>query len=108
MKKVLVLLMVMIVSSLSTQVYASADSRAVTQFTAGTSVSPFLVTLMSSGYNLSKEANQIMADGQEYSLTGELTPFLESNVNGLQEQSDLSTDEAVIVLMEKAAEILKQ
>lgn len=54
-----------------------------------------------------KEARQIIADGQEYNLTGELTPYLEAKMKLVQElEADLSADEAIDMLIEGAVSVL--
>jgi hypothetical protein len=109
MKKTL-FLMALAMSSLSVQANDITKSPLdATIFPFGmTAYSTISTGMTSSGLDYCKEAKQIIADGQEYALTGELTPFLEVNVKNVKDQlGDLSTDEAVDLLIEKAVSILE-
>lgn len=65
-----------------------------------------LTAMTSSGYN-GKEAELVLQDGQEYFQSGVMTPFMAEKINALQSTQELSDDEAVDMLMNKALEILK-
>jgi hypothetical protein len=108
MKKALVL-MALVMGSFSVQANELSPSSEATLF-------PFAMTIMStistrmtlSDYNYCKEAQQIMADANEYTVTGELAPYLKQSVEIVQAQSEgLSTAEAVDLLIEKAVSILE-
>ena len=107
MKKALVM-MALIVSSVSAHAEISVSAK-ITGAPFVTTIATTLGTgMMSSGWSLCKEARQIIAEGEEYTLTGQLAPYLNQSVEILQAESDdLSTDEAVDLLVEKAVSILK-
>lgn len=54
-----------------------------------------------------KEALEILNQGQEYFQTGEMGILIASKVETLQEEQDMSDDEAIDLLMVKASEVLK-
>ncbi len=106
MKKIIVM-MALIISSVSAQANEVSTKVIKAPFLATYFVS-YTIGTTTSGINICKEAQQIIADGEEYTLTGELTPYLKQSVEALQAQSDdLSTDEAVDLLIEKAVSILE-
>lgn len=106
MKKVIIM-MALIVSSVSAHA-TSASAKIAGAPIVSTFVTTYGTGMLTSGWSLSKEAHQIIADGEEYALTGQMTPYLKQNVESLQAQSDdLSTDEAVDLLIEKAFSILE-
>lgn len=65
-----------------------------------------LSSISSSEKNVHKLAEQIMRDGQEYLQTKEMTILIAKNVEQLQEEQDMSDDEAVDALMNQASVIL--
>lgn len=97
----------------STQVFSGEMPLSVA-VTIDTTFLPFALTSvtgrfssMSSSADYQKQAAQIMQDGNEYLQNGEISVYLNQNIIAVQEQnSDLSVDESVDVLMNKASEIL--
>lgn len=66
-----------------------------------------LTGMLSTDTNVHKQAEQIIKDGQEYLQTGEMTVLISQKVEQLQEEADMSDDEAVDALMNQASDILK-
>lgn len=88
-----------------------ADELGSVQQSALITSSPVLTSIILSGAtsngSVGKEAQQVLKEGQEYFQGGELAPLIASKVKMLQEKEDLSIDDAVDILMEASAEILK-
>lgn len=99
---------------LSTQNFAHADIGLSVSSTIDTTLLPFALTSvtgnlssMTSSGEFQKQAAQIMQDGNEYLQDGSISAYLNQNIIAVQAQnSDLSVDESVDVLMTKASEIL--
>ena len=101
--KTALLLMALVTSSFSAQ---ANINRTLLEFSSSPVISTLGTTLYISMSDSAKEARQVMADGQEYTLSGELTPFLGENVKNVQAHADVSVDEAVDILMDLADELL--
>lgn len=94
---------------------AHANSDAFSANTAAVTLSPLfpfaatsaLSSMLSTETNVHKEAQQIMKEGVEYIQTGEMGILIAQKVEQLQEEQDMSDDEAVDSLMNQASSILK-
>ena len=71
-------------------------------FAATTALSSALSTMADE-----RQAKQIMAEGQEYLQTGEMGILIAQKVEQLQEEQEMSDDEAVDTLLNAAAEFFK-
>lgn len=69
-------------------------------------MSTTIATGTTSNGSVGKEARQIMEEGQEYFQTGEMGLLIASKVETLQEEQDMSVDEAIDLLMVRASKIL--
>lgn len=102
---------IMILSLLISSIAFQAQANDVGDITTAPTLIPTMLTastgMSTTPGNYSKEAIQVINDGQEYFASGKLSPFLNSHVGiVLDNSSDLSTAEAVDLLMENAYSIL--
>lgn len=88
----------------STQVFSYEVGATTQQLT----IVPFLALSSSFSNKIYREeAVAILNDGNEYMLNGSISPYLSQSLKALQENnSDMSIDESVDLLMERASEIL--
>lgn len=107
MKKSLLILAIVLTT------FSGHASEGVTpvQMTLSPIFSPFMITgsltTFTSMGGTAKVAHQIINDGQEFALTGELSPFLSEGVSVIQAQfAELSSEEAVDLLFIQANEFL--
>lgn len=98
-------LIIMLAAVLSSAVHAAPENPLLsTTFapTAGT----ILSTMTTQGDAIMKEAQAILKEGHEYYQTGKKGILISKRVEELQEEEDMSENEAVDTLMTKAQEIL--
>jgi hypothetical protein len=110
--KTLLITLSLMTSIISAQAFANSDAFSAN--TAAVTFSPLLPfvgttalsTVLSSDTNVHKEALQIMKEGQEYYQTGDMGILIGSKVEQLQEEQDMSDDEAVDSIMSQASALL--
>lgn len=100
MKKLAIMLAVV----LSTSVHAAPENPLLSTTGAPTG-STILSTLLTKG-GFKAEAAVIVKEGQEFYQTGEMGIVIAKRVEELQEEEDMSVNDAVDALMERAQEIL--
>lgn len=99
MKKLTAILFVTL--SLATAVQANE----IINTTSGITFSPFVTTMMSGIGN--KEAREILNDTEEYSQSGKLSVSLNQKILDIQANEEVSTEEAIDILVESAQKILE-
>lgn len=93
---------------------AHANSDAFSANTAAVTFSPLLPfvgttatsSALSTEANVHKEALQVIKEGQEYLQSGEMSILIAQKVEQLQEEQEMSDDEAVDSLLNQAEAIL--
>jgi hypothetical protein len=112
MKRLLIAISLM-TSVVSTQANASGD--AISANSAAFTFSPlfpivmttFISSALTEEWSANKEALQVLKEGQEYFQNGEMGILIAQKVEQLQEEQEMSDDEAVDSLMNQASNILK-
>lgn len=110
--KTLLIAISLMTTIVSVQSHASDASSANVAAVSLSPLFPFAATsavssMLSTETNVHKEAQIILNEGQQYFQTGEMGILIGSKVEQLQEEQDMSDDEAVDMLMNQASEILK-
>lgn len=111
--KTLLIAISLMTSIISTQASASGD--AISANSAAFTFSPlfpivmttFISSAVTEELNANKEALQVLKEGQEYFQTGEMGILIGSKVGQIQQEEEISDDEAVDLLMNQASNILK-
>lgn len=83
----------------------AAHANEIINTTAGITFSPFVTTMMAGGFPC-KEALDILNDSEEYARSGKLSVLLNQRVRDVQANDDVSTEEALDLLIEAAQKSL--
>lgn len=97
-------LIIMLAAVLSTSLYAAPENPLLST-TGAPTASTILSSLMTQG-GFKGEAEAIIKEGQDFYQTGEMGIIIAKRVEELQEEEDMSDNEAIDILMERAQEIL--
>lgn len=92
----------------------AADGSAISANASAITFSPLLpfvastalTGMLSTDTNVHKEARQILNEGQQYFQSGDMGLLIGKRVEELQDEQDMSDDEAVDLLMNQANEFL--
>jgi len=84
---------------------SALQANEVINLSGGITVSPFLTTMMAGGFPC-KEALDILNDSEEYARSGKLSILLNQKVLDVQANVDVSTEEALDLLIEAAQKSL--
>lgn len=109
MKTLLITLSLM--ATLGTQAHASDPAGFSAKYLSPITLSPFLPTALTSVTSTAnseshKEAQLVLKEGHEYLQSGEMGILIAKKVEELQEDQDMSDNEAVDALMSMASDIL--